>query len=149
MSYKQYGNDGEKEVASLVPCPNCGKELMTLPESYPMVDLQCSACNFRVQVKSSSTNPYKSTKVYGAGWDILEKVLKAGYLVPPVMVNYKWPKENPQQHEIRFYPFLMVKNLKPRVAYINHGKRVYNMFDYDFKELPYFTLYKNLINPLT
>lgn len=141
MSYKQYGNDGEKEVASLILCPNCQKSLMTLPVSYPLFDVQCSACNFRAQIKTSTSNPYKSFKIRGAGWDIMEKVLRSGHLIPPLIINYKWTEKDENKQEIRFFPFIMKKSLKPRVATINGGKRIYNMFDYDLSGLPYFKMY--------
>lgn len=140
MSYKQYGTDGEKEVASLILCPNCQKPLMTLPISYPLFDVQCSACNFRAQIKTSSSNPYKSSKIRGAGWDIMEKVLKSGFLIPPLIVNYKWTYKGELKQEIRFFPFIMKKNLVPRVANIHGGQRIYNMFDYNLNGLPYFKL---------
>lgn len=65
MSYKTYGTEGEKEVISLIKCPNCGKELMSLPESYPLCDVLCTACHFRAQIKSSSSNPNKLKSVRG------------------------------------------------------------------------------------
>lgn len=36
------GDEGEQEIIDLVPCPNCKKKLMLLPENYPLYDLQCT-----------------------------------------------------------------------------------------------------------
>jgi hypothetical protein len=87
----------------------------------------------------------KSKRIRGAGWDIMEKVLKSGYLIPPLIVNYKWTKGDENFQEIRFFPFLMKTNLKSRTANIHGGDRIYNMFDYDLNNLPYFLLYSNSI----
>jgi len=144
MSYQAYGDEGEKEVARLVLCPNCSKQLMTLPKGYPLFDIQCSACSLRAQIKSSSSNPNKSFVVRGAGWDIMEKVIKSGFLIPPLIVNYKWFEKGEAKQEIRFYPFVLRKNLVTRVANVGDGKRLYNMFDYNLKELVYFKLYSSI-----
>lgn len=141
MHLKQFGTAGEKEVVSLVRCPNCEKQLMTLPESYPLVDVQCTACHFRAQIKTTSSNPYKKHIIKGAGWDILNKVLKSGYLMPPLIVNYKWMEGGKQHQEIRFFPFVSKHNLQVRVAHIRSQNRVYSMFDYNLVDLPSITLY--------
>lgn len=142
-SYKVFGTEGEEEVVDLVNCPNCLKKLMLLPQSYPMNDIQCTACNFRAQIKTSSSNPNKTKNIRGAGWDIMDKVLKAGYLVPPLIVNFKWSIGNENRQEIRFYPFIKKTNLKRRIASIKSHNRVYSMFDYDIRDLIYYTLFSN------
>lgn len=70
----------------------------------------------------------------------MEKVVKAGFLVPPLIVNHKWTEGDVAKQEIRFYPFVMRRNLIKRVANIHGGKRIYNMFDYDLSGLPHFVL---------
>jgi hypothetical protein len=142
-SYQEYGDAGEKEVASLVPCPNCHKPLMTMPKNYPLIDVQCTACIFRAQVKSSSSSPLKAEVVRGSGWDIMDKTIKSGYLIPPVIVNFKWTENTQFHQEIRFYPFLNRQNLVQRLADIKSANRKYKMFDYSIKDLPYITLYTN------
>ena len=107
---KLAGDDGEQEVVDLVLCPNCGKKLMKLPPNYPLVDLQCTGCVFRVQVKSNNCKP--KAEIFGAGWDIVEKVLKSGYMMPPLIANFKWVEKEQEFHEIRFYPFIPKKILK-------------------------------------
>jgi len=74
---KDSGDVGEREVVNLVPCPNCKKKLMQLPPSYPLYDLQCTGCSFRVQVKTNNSKPKK--EIFGAGWEVVEKVLKSGF----------------------------------------------------------------------
>jgi hypothetical protein len=74
MNNKKAGDVGEQEVVDLVPCPNCGKPLMKLPPNYPLVDIQCTGCTFRAQVKTNRSKP--KSIVFGAGWDIVEKTLK-------------------------------------------------------------------------
>ena len=73
MSNKKTGDKGEKEIVKLVKCPNCRKELMLLPTNYPLYDIQCTACQFRAQIKTNNWKP--KSEVFGAGWDIMEKVL--------------------------------------------------------------------------
>ncbi len=86
-SNKSAGDIGEQEVVDLVPCPNCQKKLMLLPVGYPLFDVQCTGCSFRAQVKTNRSKPKAS--ILGAGWQIMDKVLKSGYLTPPLIANFK------------------------------------------------------------
>lgn len=138
---KQFGDDGEREVVELVPCPNCGKELMLLPPNYPMCDVQCSGCNFRAQIKTNNSKP--KAEIFGAGWDITDKVLKSGYLMPPLIANFKWSEHSTKHHEIRFYPFIPRGNLKMRQLSPTARRANYKMFNYvGLDQLPFITLLK-------
>ena len=135
---KKAGTDGEQEVVDLVSCPNCSKKLMLLPESYPLYDVQCTACSFRAQIKTNLCRP--KSEILGAGWDIIDKVLKSGFITPPLIVNFKWGN----QQEIRFYPFIPKINLKKRFTTIKKTGRELWMFNYiGLDKLPYLTVYKN------
>ncbi len=134
------GNYGEMEVVKLVKCPSCNKDLMILPKGYPLYDIQCKACNFRSQIKTNSTKP--KDIIRGAGWDVMEKVLKSGFLVPPLIVNFKWQQAGIEKQEIRFYPFIRKGNLKKYTANIKSRDRVYKMFNYNLKGLMFDTLFK-------
>lgn len=134
---KVHGDNGEAEVCSLVPCPNCKKELMLLPKNYPLYDVQCVGCSFRAQVKTNHSKP--KPKIFGAGWDIMDKVLKSGFITPPLITNFKWGS----QQEIRFYPFIPKMNLKMYQLSPEARRANYKMFSYvGLDELPYFVLYK-------
>ncbi len=138
---KQFGDLGEKEVVELIPCPNCSKELMLLPPSYPLCDVQCSGCSFRAQIKTNQSKP--KSEIFGAGWDILDKVLKSGYLMPPLITNFKWIDSLGSHHEIRLYPFVTKKNLKVRKLSETARRANYKMFNYvGLDTLPHFILYK-------
>jgi len=138
---KESGDAGEIEVVELVPCPNCGKKLMLLPKNYPLYDVQCIGCNFRAQVKTNNSRP-KST-IFGAGWDIIEKVLKSGFLVPSIIVNFKWKDGDGSHHEIRFYPFVPKINLKMHRLSSTARRANYKMFNYiGIDEIPFFVLHK-------
>lgn len=138
---KQNGDFGEQEVVDLVPCPNCKQKLMLLPKSFPLNDLQCTACNFRAQVKTNLCAP--KDEIRGAGWDIMDKVIKAGYLIPPLLANYKWVNKGEEKQEIRFYPFIAKKNLKMRILPPTAQRANYKMFNYvGLETLPYVVLYK-------
>lgn len=133
---KESGNLGEKEIIKLIKCPNCGRKLMLMPQSFPMVDVQCTACNFRAQIKTNNSKP--KDEIFGAGWEIMNKTLKAGYLIPPLIVNFKW--ENNQ--EIYFYPFIPTKNIKKRTLPPTAKRANYKMFNYiGLKNIPKFVLY--------
>ncbi len=138
---KQSGGAGEKEVIKLVLCPNCRKKLMLLPPGYPLFDVQCTGCYFRAQVKTNKSKPKK--EIFGAGWQIMEKVLKSGFITPPLIANFKWSDKSGAHQEIRFYPFVPKKNLK-KYQLPEHARRAnYWMFNYiGLDELPYFTEYK-------
>lgn len=137
MKNKEVGDIGEGEVVDLVPCPNCKKKLMLLPKNYPLVDVQCTGCVFRAQVKTVNSKP-KST-FFGAGWDIMSKVLKSGYMIPPTFVNFKWNNHQ----EIRFYPFIPHRNLEKYQLSSTARRANYKMFHYTkMDKLPFFTVFK-------
>lgn len=142
MSKSQESGDvGELEVVQLVPCPNCGKALMALPKNYPLYDVQCTGCLFRAQVKTNNSKP--KPEIFGAGWDIISKVMKSGYMVPPLLTNFKWKDKSGNHHEIRFYPFIPKINLKMHQLSATARRANYKMFNYiGIDEIPFFTLYK-------
>jgi hypothetical protein len=137
---KTCGREGEADIVEHVPCPNCGCPLMCLPEGYPMYDVLCTACSFRAQVKTNRCKP--KGIVFGATWDILHKVLKAGYMVPPLIVNFKWQEGDcTARQQIRFYPFIPKANLKKKLVR-RDGKEPLEMFNYiGLLELPHFILH--------
>jgi hypothetical protein len=141
-SNRQNGDVGEKEVIELIRCPNCGKKLMTLPPNYPLYDILCSGCSFRAQVKTNNHAP--SSVVFGAGWGIMDKVLKSGFITPPLFVNFKWINKGLLHQEIRFYPFVPKKNLKKYKLSATARRANYWMFNYvGLDKLPYFVYFKN------
>ena len=138
---KQHGDAGELEVVKFVPCPNCGKKLMVLPPNYPLYDVQCVGCSFRAQVKTNQSKP--KSVVFGAGWDIMEKVLKSGFITPPIFVNFKWEELGKQKQEIRFYPFVPKANLRKYQLSSTARRANYKMFNYiGLDKLPHFVVFK-------
>ncbi len=140
INNKIIGDKGEIEVVKSVNCPNCNKKLMLLPNGYPLYDIQCTACNFRAQIKSNNTKPRHVIR--GAGWDIIEKVLKSGFLVPSLIINFKWEENKKEKQEIRFYPFIRKENLIKYNANIKSRNRSYKMFNYNLKNLKYYILFE-------
>ena len=135
------GDAGEQEVVDLVPCPNCKKKLMLLPKNYPLYDLQCTGCSFRVQVKTNHSKP--KSEIFGAGWDIIDKVLKSGFMMPPLIANFKWKEKGVEHQKIIFYPFIPKENLKKRQLSATARRANYKMFNYiGLDKLPNFTLYE-------
>lgn len=138
---KESGDAGELEVVALIPCPNCGKKLMPLPKNYPLYDVQCTGCLFRAQVKTNNSKP--KPVIFGAGWDIISKVMKSGYMVPPLITNFKWKDKEGIHQEIRFYPFVPKVNLKMHQLSEKARRANYKMFNYiGIDEIPFFTLHK-------
>ena len=137
---KEAGDVGEREVCDLVSCPNCSSRLMLLPPSFPMFDVQCTRCLFRAQIKTVNGKPRGT--ILGAGWDIYEKVLKAGHLSPPLIVNFKWSKEEANHQDIRFYPFIAKENVKKYQLSETARRANYRMFRYvGLDKLPFVQLY--------
>lgn len=138
---KVAGDFGEQEVVEKVPCPNCNKPLMLLPKNYPLYDVQCTGCSFRAQVKTNNGKP--KAVILGAGWDIMDKVLKSGYLTPPLIANFKWTEKGEAKQEIRFYPFVPRKNLHKYQLSETARRANYKMFRYTgLDALPFFVLYQ-------
>lgn len=138
---KESGDAGELEVVKLIPCPNCGKALMALPKNYPLYDVQCTGCLFRAQVKTNNSKPKQ--EIFGAGWDIIDKVMKSGYINPPLFANFKWQDKKASHQEIRFYPFIPKVNLKKRQLSATARRANYKMFNYiGIDKLPFFRLYE-------
>lgn len=138
---KAAGDAGEHDVVDKVPCPNCGKRLMRLPPNYPLYDLQCTGCSFRAQVKSNNSKP-KDT-IFGAGWEIMDKVMKSGYMVPPLIANFHWTENGASKQVILFFPFIPKKTLAPRKLSPTARRANYKMFNYrGLLSLPHFSLYE-------
>ena len=138
MSSRLTGIQGEEEVVNLIKCPNCGKKLMLLPPGYPLYDIQCTGCVFRAQVKTVNSKP--KAEILGAGWEIMDKVLKSGFIIPPLVVNFHWERDGKQRHEIRFYPFIPKTNLEKYQLSPNARRANYKMFHYTgLNTIPHFT----------
>jgi len=137
---KEAGDIGELDVVRLVPCPNCAKPLMQLPPNYPLYDLQCTGCSFRAQVKTNRSKP--KDEIFGAGWEIMDKVLKSGFMVPPLIANFKWRENSKARQRIIFYPFIPKANLKKRQLSATAKRANYKMFNYTgLFSLPNFVVY--------
>jgi hypothetical protein len=114
---------------------------MNLPTGYPLYDVQCTGCSFRAQVKTNSSKP--KSVIFGAGWDIMNKVLKSGFITPPLIANFKWIENRQDHQEIRFYPFVPKSHLKKHQLSPKARRANYWMFNYvGLDKVPYFTLYK-------
>ncbi|MCL5409844.1 MAG: hypothetical protein M1607_03230 [Patescibacteria group bacterium] len=144
MNNKQIGDIGEQEVVEHVPCPNCGKKLMCLPANFPMYDVQCTGCIFRAQVKTNNSTP--KNNILGAGFDIYEKVFKAGFLAPSLIAVFRWQVPEGLKLEIRFYPFIAKWNIKKYTLYSTARRANYKMFRYEqLDKISYMVLYQSLI----
>ena len=134
------GNQGEAKIIRVVPCPNCGKKLTRLPVGYPMYDVQCTACSFRAQIKTCRARP--KAQILGAGWDIVDKVLKAGYLMPPLFVNFEWQTRGRHCQRVFFFPFIPRTHLASRTLPANARRPGYRMFNYvRLLELPHLVVF--------
>ncbi|MCL4387448.1 hypothetical protein M1307_03595 [Patescibacteria group bacterium] len=135
------GDFGENEVVELIKCPNCSKKLMLLPPSFPLCDVQCTGCNFRAQIKTNNSKP--KSIIFGAGWEIMDKVLKSGFITPPLIANFKWQEKSLKKQEIRFYPFVPKSNLAKYKLSETARRANYWMFNkFASCGMPYFKLYE-------
>ncbi len=140
---KKNGYWAEYDVLDLIPCPNCGRKLKLLPQNNPLFDVQCCTCYFRAQVKGASNLKPHQNEIFGATWEIMNKVLKAGNSVPPLLVNYKWLQNGQQHQTISFYPFIPKANLRRYTISPGAQSAGSKRFNYiGMKELPHFELYK-------
>lgn len=147
MSNKENGDKGELEVCDLVPCPNCQNKLMVLPPNFPMYDVQCTRCTFRAQVKTNNSKP--KNIIFGAGFDIYDKVLKAGFLSPPLLVNFKWTTEKGSYQRIIFYPFVAKGNIRKYTLAPTAKRANYKMFRYEkLDKIPNMVMYEKF-DPLS
>ena len=114
---------------------------MKLPPNYPMYDLQCTACSFRAQVKTNRCKP--KNEIFGAGWEILNKVLKAGYMIPPLIVNFEWSEKGSKKRRILFFPFIPRSHIKKTTVRPKRlAKGSYAMFNYvGLGNLPHMVLF--------
>ncbi len=113
---------------------------MTLPRNYPLYDVQCTGCSFRAQVKTNNSRP--KDEIFGAGWEIIDKVLKSGFMVPPLIANFKWSEKGKKRQRILFYPFVPRGNLRKRQLSAKARRANYKMFNYvGLNKLPRFVLY--------
>ena len=133
VSLKNAGNSGkagELAVIGVVPCPNCHSKLMLLPPGFPLFDVQCTRCMFRAQVKTVGRQP--KDQIFGAGWDVLEKTLKTGQLIPPLLLNFEWrdAATGRDRHEVYFYPFLTKDNVRRRQRSLSGQRPGYKEFNY-------------------
>lgn len=136
---KTNGDIGEQEIVDKIACPNCKKKLMLLPPNYPLYDIQCTGCSFRVQVKTNKTKPKAS--ILGAGWEIMDKVLKSGFMIPPLIANFKYKENGINRQTIFFYPFIPKSNLEKYQLSPSARRANYKMFKYvGLDQLPYFIL---------
>ena len=106
-----------------------------------MYDVQCTGCSFRAQVKTNNTKP--KDEIFGAGWEVIEKVLKSGFMVPPLIVNFKWSENGKTRQKILFYPFVPRMHLKKRQLSATARRANLKMFNYvKLNKLPCWELYK-------
>src|SRR5687768_17012531 len=85
---------------------------MQLPPNYPLYDLQCTGCSFRAQVKTNNCKP--KDIIFGACWEIMDNVMKSGFLIPPLIANFKWVELGATKQRILFFPFIPKRTLLRR-----------------------------------
>lgn len=125
---KAFGHNGAKDVVAKMLCPYCGNRLILLPPDFPLYDIQCSACTFRAQVKTNNGKP--RNQIYGAGWDIMDKHTRSGYMIPPLIANFAWREGMAGRQKIIFYPFIPKSSLKKYTRSPNKYRGEYDMFNY-------------------
>ncbi len=129
MSAGSSGTTGERWVKRNVRCPHCHSKLMLLPQGFPLVDVQCTRCLFRAQVKTNRCKP--KDQIFGAGWEILDRSLRAGQLIPPLLVYFEWSAKNSGNcRRVIFYPFLTEDNIQRHKRPRSGRRPGYKQFNY-------------------
>lgn len=73
----------------------------------------------------------------------MDKVLKSGFVTPPIFANFKWKEKGEEKQEIRFYPFIPKANLRKYKLSEKARRANYWMFNYiGLDKLPFFIVYK-------
>jgi len=73
----------------------------------------------------------------------MEKVLKSGFITPPLFTNFKRADKQGTHQEIRFYPFVPKRDLKRHQLSARARRANYWMFNYvGLDTLPHFVVYK-------
>lgn len=73
----------------------------------------------------------------------MSKVLKSGFITPPLFLNFKWTEKGREKQEIRFYPFVPKNNLRNYKLSETARRANYEMFTYvGMDKLPYFLVYE-------
>jgi hypothetical protein len=105
--------------------------------------MTCNALRVTFALKLKLIIVSQKNIIFGATYDIYEKVLKAGYLAPPLIVNFKWTKNEKPQQEIRFYPFVGKDNIKKYTLSEKARRANLRMFRYEkLDKIPYMVLYQ-------
>ena len=140
MTRRQKGGErGEIEVVKNVDCPNCGQKLRCLPRGTPLVDVQCKRCTFRAQIKTNNCKP--KNEIFGAGLEIVRKIHRAGYMLPPLIVSFKWKEKGKPRWTILFYPFIPMRSLSKKDHKDKRSGKPYPMFNYKLHGLQPLVLY--------
>ena len=73
----------------------------------------------------------------------MDKVLKSGFMVPPLFANFVWVEFGTERQKIIFYPFIPKKHLKKRQLSPIARRANYKMFNYvKLGALPHFVVYE-------
>lgn len=131
------GKQGELEVICYTLCPKCQGKFFRLPEGNPLFDIECSLCHYQIQVK---TEKKPRNAIWGATWLTLKKHIDKGHEIPPLIINWKWHKQNIAYQRIDFIENVLIDNIHQHYS----KKRDLWMFWYEkILGLHLVTLYEN------
>ena len=126
--------------STLAEFPASGFQMFEPDGTLAHVCFNCSILEESASSQIQERSPKK--EIFGAGWQIMEKVLKSGFITPPLIANFKWKDKDGEHQEIRFYPFVPKRYLK-KYKLPEHARRAnYWMFNYiGLDGLTFFVLY--------
>lgn len=135
MSRRDLGLEAEVFVVRRIMCPNCTGSLERLDGDYPLLDVRCTRCLLRAQVKRVKAKPRKLIR--GASWGPVDVYLRTGLLLPPMFVCFDWPEGQRQPGVVHFYPLVPKQCVKRRRLSQNHKTDAGRlMAEYDLGSLP-------------
>lgn len=124
------GLEAERFVVRRVPCPNCAGSLERLDSGYPLLDVRCTRCLLRAQVKRVKAKPRR--RIRGASWGPVDVYLRTGLLLPPMFVCFDWPEGQRQPGIVQFYPLVPKRSVMRRRLSKKHATQAGRlMAEYD------------------
>lgn len=142
MSRNDLGLEAERFVARRIPCPNCAGPLERLDSGYPLLDVRCTRCLLRAQVKRVKAKP--RSLIRGASWGPVGVYLRTGLLLPPMFVCFDWPEGQPHPGVVHFYPLVPERSVRRRRLSQNHKTGAGRlMAEYDLGDLPLLVVFRH------
>ena len=127
-------------ILNMVPCPNCTSQLEAKPIQHEWKNVFCTNCPFACRFITVHHDPNISK--FNILPEDLKKLLADKTLLPPLIIDYKWNRNNIKFEKVILFPFISTLFLKEQqeipVSLIPDEE---TSVLYPINELPNITLY--------